>query len=155
MTCLEDIRSEIAAKVAASHPRIILDALDRLLREIAGAHQDVRSGVCTYHVHFQTYAKLCSSITFLQRMFDNGLFGADAIYRRSRAQEHASQPVEVYSNVEHRLNVAANRLHSLRMKRYENVCKECAACRTRRKRWPERTQFIPVTDSLAARIWDA
>jgi hypothetical protein len=133
---LPDLLAEIEARRVASHPLIIADVLDHILQEITRAHAKVRSGECTYHVNFQTYASLCSRITYLTRMFDHGWLHGQAVI-----DPGTFLPVVKSFNVEHTLDKALADVRALRGLRYENVCGRCSACRTRRKRWPEDAHF--------------
>lgn len=139
MNSLEGLKAEINDRLLASHPSIILEALESLLQEVAGAHVAMRSGECTYSVNFRLYSGLHSRVSFLRRRLDypwiyaaDGNLGMSAISRS--------------------LDTVDSNLRTLRMKRYENVCKVCKACLTRRKRWPEHAKFlrIPATSQLEA-----
>lgn len=133
MTPLDELKSEIDAKVIAGHPEIVLNALTQLLQDISEAHAEIRSGACSYHVHYRTYITLLSRITFLHRVLDRG-------WTMGNSWEDEGWGTE--ARVGERLRAVDKEVRSLRMKRYENVCGQCAACQTRRKLWPFQTRFI-------------
>jgi hypothetical protein len=144
MTPLDELKSEIDARVIASHPEIVLNALTQLLQDVSEAHADILSGACSYHVHYRTYITLLSRITFLRRVLDRGwAWGNQWMEEDGWSSD---------SKVTKMLSAVDSNVRSLRMKRYENVCGKCAACRTRRKQWPDQTRFIDpaAPASLAA-----
>lgn len=125
---LDGIRSEVNRRVLACHPEIILEALENILQEIAGAHEEVRSGICSYQINFHLYRSLRCRVTFLRKRLDISWVLPGKI-----------------ATIESSLSTIDSNLRALRMKRYENVCGKCESCKTRRRQWPECTKFTSHT----------
>lgn len=120
---IEQLRAEIEQRLQASHPRIIISALDRLLMEA------VEDEKCSYHHHFKVYRTLRSRITYFTRRTD----------KKEREINTA-------------LSTIADKIADIRESRYERVCLECEACKTRHKPWPAHTKFLvphAVLDAMA------
>lgn len=112
---IDDLRAEIDRRVVIQHGQVIVDALTQLDR--VGL-----PNACTYFALFQRYKTYHSNITRLSRA--GRLFESDLGYDKDIPE------------IDHRLARYLEQIDSLRPQRYVNVCGNCVACRTRRKRWP-------------------
>lgn len=122
---LDQLRSEIESRIQSNHPTVIIAALDRLLDEI-------EVDECSYYFFFKSYERLRSRITYFTRMYMDCADDGSAL-----------------GEIGKRLSNVLRKIEDIRDKRYERVCDECPACRTRRKPWPETAQFITPSSALA------
>ena len=113
---IDQLRAEIERRVLVQHSQVIINALAQL--DEVGL-----PSVCTYYALFQRYKTYHSNITRLSR--------AGRLYESDLGYD------DDVPEIDHRLAHYLEQIDNLRPQRYVNVCGNCPACRTRRKRWPE------------------
>lgn len=148
---LDQLRSEIEARIQAGHPGIIIDVLDALLAEMT-----ITPDQCSYFINYQSYWRLKSMVTHLTNMFYRDGFNRDySSFDRDRPT--VKYPVEnrisiddgsAIGEIAQRVRNVEKTLNDIRPRRYTNVCKVCDACRSRRRRWPDHAVFIRPQPSV-------
>lgn len=133
----EAILTEVEKRVRASHPAIILGALNQMLQELARLQEQVQSGQsCSYFVDFRPYMRLHLRLGHLRKLWN----GDNEKLSDYEWDTYFSQIAENVGNVK-------SKIRDLRLRRYTNVCLACNACKTRRRRWPDGTTFMTLAKS--------
>lgn len=124
MEMLDELRQEIDRRVNDAHVVVLVTAFERLLYDVTAAQNP-----CAYHKHFQVYRQFRTRLTGLLR----------------NAWSYDLPPD---SKIIMRIANINKALAEIRNARYDGVCRECPACRTRRKRWPTHATFLTYQPAL-------
>ena len=121
---LDDLYTEINNRLAINNSEIIVDAFERIIREISEL-ADLNKAImerssCSYSINFNVYKHLRTRLTHVWQMLATD--SNDALDKKYQ---------ETFKSIE-----------SLKPLRYIKVCKKCPACLSRRKQWPEFTNFV-------------
>jgi hypothetical protein len=119
-TPLDELRQEIDRRLTTSESQVevLVAVIESLLRSSSDA-----ASSCSYSRYFQVYRRFRSRLTALLRL---------------SSYDYAS-PV---SEIAMRIGNINKALAEIRDVRYQDVCRGCSACRTRRKQWPQHTIFM-------------
>lgn len=127
MQALATIAGKIEARVIDLHAEVVSRALDALDRRLDAAEEHARTK-CSYGAVLGIYTAAKILHHHLNKHYHDAPSKSEALDLWERAQNQD------------------RRIRTLRIGMYNNVCLECEACRSRRRKWPDHTTFVPMNE---------